>query len=116
MQASVVVAGCVPFTTTSVAFRFAPKTSYAILIYFCVSANSPVEMSGPIEPIWIELRDAYVGKDEREILKQSLAQYLQAIGLNEDPIQERKRKVIIASYLLPFIVALMLSLSLIPRG
>jgi len=88
---------------------------YVALIACCVGTLFPVTLWGPIEPTWKVLRDAFVGKDDREILKMRLSGLLNAISHNSTALRRPGKLVKIASWLLPFVVVLLFGLSLIPR-
>jgi hypothetical protein len=89
---------------------------YIVLIASSIWVLSPTEVKGPISADWDELYKGYVGhENEIDILKQQLSNYLNAIKLNDPIIIKRSRRTWIPAILLPVIVILVFSLSLLPR-
>jgi hypothetical protein len=89
---------------------------YVILIVCCIFILLPINMKLPIEANWKVLRDAFVGKEERDILKMQLSAYLNAISHNDKLINSKKKLATIASVILPLIVITLLIVSVLPRS
>jgi hypothetical protein len=90
--------------------------SYVALIICCVIVIRPAQVYVPTSANWGELYSKFVGhRDDLDVLKQQLANYLNVINLNEQIVITRRRLATIASVLLPIIVIILFTLSAIPR-
>ncbi|BCY18653.1 hypothetical protein hrd7_25020 [Leptolinea sp. HRD-7] len=88
---------------------------YFLLIVLCLLALRPVKTLSPIELKWETLSEAFVGKNEREVLEMQLSCYLNVIHKNAAICDGINRITIWAGWLLGLIVGILLLMSLLPK-
>lgn len=59
---------------------------FGLVVAGCIWVISPKPLKTPIKPTWEEYQSTFFGKEERDILKQSLSSYINAIELNNPMI------------------------------
>ena len=90
---------------------------YVALMICCVLVIRPAQVYTPTSANWDELYEKFVGnQDDLDILKQQLANYLNVLRLNESIVTTRRKLATAASILLPIIVIILFTLSVIPRS
>ncbi len=87
---------------------------YVLMIGACIYALLPYAVEGPIRADLATYQAAFLGKDEREVTKALIVQYLEAIRLNEARIKTRQKASVAISVLMPVIVILIIWASLLP--
>ncbi len=69
---------------------------YIVMIVFSISVIFPKKVFGPIIPDWNNLKHAFLEKNDRDIEKQKLTQYLTAIKNNMTIINKKHKNLCIS--------------------
>lgn len=86
---------------------------FAAVTVLCLWGMMPKTVYNPITMKWENLSAAFLGKDDRTVMEQMLAQVLQAIDLNKPVIEIMKRKAWVAGGGLVLVVVGLIGLILI---
>jgi hypothetical protein len=89
--------------------------AYVILIWLFMKTLSPTGWNGPINTQWDVLYNAFMNKDEIEVLRMQLSSYLNALDLNDKILYRFAKYVKVETWLLGVTVLLLLMVSLMPR-
>lgn len=89
---------------------------YVFLIIGCIWMLSPIKVKGPTPEDWDVLYEGFSSqKDDIEIYKQLLSNYINAINKSEVIAEKRYRWALFFLPILPIIVVLMLIIGLLPK-
>jgi hypothetical protein len=61
--------------------------AFGVVIFGCMRVISPLTMHLPVKADWDLYQEAFFGKEERDVLKESLSAHLNAIDINKGALE-----------------------------